>query len=135
MKGGKDYESLSVFEQIREGLRDNIAQARGGRGGGGLTLKTTTLPSPAPRLSKARVSAIRRKTGMSQAVFASYLNVPKKTLQSWEQGARAPKAGEARLLQIFAVAPRELESLVIKADQKVSGTRPRRSPRRPATAA
>ena len=29
MKGGKNYEKMSVFEQIREGLRDSIAHVRG----------------------------------------------------------------------------------------------------------
>lgn len=100
MMNSRDDETLSVFEQIRKGLEQSIAQARGE-----LTLKTTTLPAPAPKLTKHRVAAIRKKTGMSQAVFASYLNVPTRTLQSWEQGAREPKAGEARLLQIADAAP------------------------------
>ena len=42
---------------------------------------------------------------MSQGVLAGYLNVSVKTVQSWEQGTRSPKAGEARLLQLFAVDP------------------------------
>ena len=96
MKRERDHESMSVFEQVMEGLNEGIAHARGE-----LTLKTTTLPAPAPKLTKGRVASIRKKTGMSQAVFARFLNVPKKTLQSWEQGAREPKAGEARLLQLF----------------------------------
>jgi hypothetical protein len=50
---------------------------------------------------------------MSQAVFAHYLNVPTRTLQSWEQGARIPKAGEARLLQMFDVAPAELVRIMV----------------------
>ncbi len=103
----------SVFEQVRAGLRESLAHARGE-----LTLRTTTLPAPAPRLSKSRVIAIRKKAGMSQAVFARYLNVPTRTLQSWEQGARTPKAGEARLLQIAEVAPGEFESLVFAASRR-----------------
>lgn len=102
-----DFEHLSVFEQIRTGLEDSLAQARGE-----LTLRTTHLPAPAPALTKTRVARIRKRTGMSQAVFAQYLNVPKKTLQSWEQGARAPKASEARLLQLVERAPREVLELI-----------------------
>jgi len=127
MKGGKNYESMSVFDQLREGLKDGIAQARGE-----LRLDTTTLPAPAPTLSKSKVTAIRKKVGMSQAVFASYLNVPKKTLQSWEQGARTPKASEARLLQMFAIAPQALESLVSQAGRRSPASRrlQRRKPAR-----
>jgi putative transcriptional regulator len=110
MNGARDAEKLSGFEQIREGLKEGIAHGRGK-----LTLRTTMLPRPAPRLKKGRVAAIRRKTGMSQAVFARLLNVPTRTLQSWEQGARTPKAGEARLLQMVEAAPEEVEELVYRA--------------------
>ena len=105
MKREPNYEKMSVAQQIRQGLQKSIAHARGE-----LTLRTTTLP--APKLSKRRVSAIRKKLKMSQGVFASYLNVPTKTLQSWEQGARVPKASEARLLQIFEAAPDDIQALV-----------------------
>ena len=126
MKRDNHYEKMSVYEQMLAGLKDGIAQSRGE-----LTLKTTTLPAPAPALSKARVAAIRKKTGMSQAVFASYLNVPTKTLQSWEQGARTPKAGEARLLQIFGAAPTECLRLVEKVEvtRGVTGTKKSRRQR------
>ena len=109
MKGGKDYERMSVFEQVMHALDEGVSHARGE-----LTLKTTTLPAPAPRLGKRRVIAIRKKTGMSQGVLAAYLNVPKRTLESWEQGRRTPKAGEARLLQIVEAAPIEFGRLMVK---------------------
>ena len=44
-----------------------------------------------------KVSVIREKTGLSQALFASVLGVSVRTLQDWEQGRRAP-AGAARTL-------------------------------------
>lgn len=111
MKKRPDYEKMSVYEQLLEGLSESVAHARGE-----LTLKTTTLPAPAPTLSKTRVVAIRKQTGMSQAVFARYLNVPTRTLQSWEQGARTPKAGEARLLQVFEVAPEQIVEIMRSAE-------------------
>lgn len=114
----RDYEKLSVFEQMVEGLEQATAQARGER-----TLRTTTLPKPAPRLSKSQVVSIRKRTGMSQAVFASYLNVPTRTLQSWEQGVRSPKAGEARLLQLVDAAPEDVIALVQTASQAEGGRR------------
>lgn len=113
-----DYESMGAFEHMMEGLKQSLSQVRGE-----LTLRTTTLAAPAPKFSARRVAAIRKKTGMSQAVFASYLNVPVRTLQSWEQGAREPKAGEARLLQIFEQDPSAIGSLVLGVSR---GNRPAR---------
>lgn len=118
-----DYENMSVFEQLRQGLKESAAHAQGR-----MTLRTTTLATPAPEMSKTRVASIRARVGMSQAVFASYLNVPTKTLQSWEQGARKPKASEARLLQIAEAAPDEFERLVRTA--KSARSRPRKAPRK-----
>jgi putative transcriptional regulator len=106
MKTAKDYERMTPFERIREGLKQSIAQARGE-----LSLRTTTLPRPAPKYSASRVARIRKKAGMSQSVLAAYLNVPKRTLESYEQGRRAPKAGEARLLQLLERDPQSFMSL------------------------
>jgi putative transcriptional regulator len=72
---------------------------------GMLTLRTTVGPKPPPARSSASIARARRRAGMSQAVLARYLNVSPKTVQSWEHGARVPKAGEARLLQLFAADP------------------------------
>jgi putative transcriptional regulator len=47
------------------------------------------------------VAAIREKTGLSQARFATLLGVSVRTLQDWEQGRRAP-SGAARTLLLVA---------------------------------
>lgn len=70
-----------------------------------VTLRTTTLPKPPPRRSPGAIALARKRAGLSQAVLAGYLNVSTKAVQSWEQGTRVPKAGEARLLQMFARDP------------------------------
>lgn len=48
-----------------------------------------------------KVQSIRKKTGLSQARFASLLGVSVRTLQDWEQGRRAP-SGAARTLLFIA---------------------------------
>lgn len=111
MKHKSPTQSLSVFDQISQGLNESIAQLRGD-----ITLRSTTLPAPAPKLTKTRVSGIRTKAGMSQAIFARILNVPTKTLQSWEQGARQPKASEARLLQLFDISPNDIIGILNRAE-------------------
>jgi putative transcriptional regulator len=115
---GRGMRRAGVFDELMQGLRESLAHARGE-----LTLRTTTLPMPPPAVSPARVAKIRHRLGMSQAVFAALLNVSKKTVQSWEQGTRVPRAGDLRLLQIAAEEPVRLEQLV-------AGTH-RRQKRRP----
>ena len=48
-----------------------------------------------------KIQSIRKKTGLSQARFASLLGVSVRTLQDWEQGRRAP-SGAARTLLLIA---------------------------------
>lgn len=122
MRSKRHNEAMSVFDQIRDGLEDAVSNARGD-----LNLRTTTLP--APHMSKARVVAVRKSLKVSQSVFAAYLNVPVRTLQSWEQGLRTPKAGEARILQICESAPEEFMGRVKAAGAVVGRGRSRRSAR------
>lgn len=49
----------------------------------------------------ADVKAIRKKTRMSQAVFAAVLNVGSSTVAQWEQGHRSPSGPSARLLDVI----------------------------------
>ena len=54
------------------------------------------------------VSAIREKTGLSQARFAELLGVSVRTLQDWEQGRRAPSGAARTLLLVADHNPRAL---------------------------
>lgn len=100
------YERMSVFEQIRAGLEDSIAYSKGQ-----LSLKTTVLPAPPPRVGARQVIALRKKLKMSQAVFAATLNVSTKTVQSWEQGARKPSDAALRMIQIVRDEPKVIRAI------------------------
>ena len=52
-------------------------------------------------LNVPNVRSIRKKTGLSQARFATLLGVSVRTLQDWEQERRAP-SGAARTLLLIA---------------------------------
>jgi putative transcriptional regulator len=54
------------------------------------------------------VGAIRERTGLSQAKFASLLGVSVRTLQEWEQGRRAPSGAARTLLMVAAKNPQAL---------------------------
>ena len=80
----------NLFEELQEGLeavRDN--------------------PDALPRheLTVPDVKAIREAFRMSQADLAVFLDVPKKTLQNWEQGRRHPSGSAQTLLRIMEKEP------------------------------
>ena len=89
-----------IFERLKQGLEEGISETQGK-----LTLRTIPMPEPPPEISARAVAALRKKAGMSQAVFARVLNVSPKTLQSWEQGVRRPADASRRLIQIFRDHP------------------------------
>ena len=76
--------------EILEGIRE-IKRGEYGR--------VTNVPS---------VSAVRERTGLSQARFAQLLGVSVRTLQEWEQGRRAPSGAARTLLLIAEKNPRAL---------------------------
>jgi putative transcriptional regulator len=62
-------------------------------------IETLCLPQ-IMRYSSEDIRAIRKRTHLSQAVFAKVLNVEPVTVQKWEQGAKKPGGASLRLLQI-----------------------------------
>src|SRR3954454_21448083 len=82
--------SRNIGLEIIEGLRE---LKRGEHG------RVMTVPS---------ITAVREKTGLSQAKFAKLLGVSVRTLQEWEQGRRAPSGAARMLLLIAAKNPQAL---------------------------
>ena len=80
----------NVGMEILEGLR----QLKRGKIG-----RVVSVPS---------VTAIRERTGLSQAQFAVLLGVSVRTLQEWEQGRRAPSGAARTLLMVAAKNPQVL---------------------------
>jgi putative transcriptional regulator len=53
------------------------------------------------RLGMAEVRAIRKKTRMSQPVFAAFIGVSPSAVAQWERGVKSPSGPAARLLDII----------------------------------
>ncbi len=76
--------------------------------------RVVELAPPAPRFSKKEIVSLRKeKLGMSQRIFASYLNVSSKTVKAWEQGLRRPDSTALRLLQLFSRDPAKLRRVIL----------------------
>lgn len=48
-----------------------------------------SLP-PVPNYTATQIAALRHKLGLSQSVFAAYLNVSDRAVKKWEQGEAKP---------------------------------------------
>jgi putative transcriptional regulator len=57
------------------------------------------LTTVAP-LSARQIAAIRKQAGVSQGVFAQYLNVRPKLVSEWERGQKRPSGPSLKLLSI-----------------------------------
>src|SRR5438552_3857380 len=93
-----------LLADLQEALVDARRFARGEQ----MDLRTARLPAPPRPLHAKQIRAIRASLGMSQAVFASGLNVSTETVQSWEQGARHAGGAALKLLHAVKKDPRVL---------------------------
>ena len=60
------------------------------------TLCLTTVKAYSPE----QIKALRLKNGLSQPVFARYLNVSDKLVKKWEQGNSSPKGPALKMLTL-----------------------------------
>ena len=58
------------------------------------------------------VASVRNASGLSQAQFAVLLGVSVRTLQKWEQGARAPSGAAKSLIRIAQRHPEVLADAI-----------------------
>jgi putative transcriptional regulator len=100
----KSEERNEFFEDLKAGLAAAIEHGHGKR----KDLRTTTLPRPPKDLSAKEIAKLRGQLNVSQAVFARYLNISTKTVQSWEQGIGKPNGASLKLLSIAKKNPKVL---------------------------
>ena len=56
--------------------------------------------TPVEELSAKEIQTMRERAGVSQAVFARYLNVKTKLVSEWERGEKKPSGPSLKLLSI-----------------------------------
>ena len=91
-------------ERITQGLREAASHAHGE--------KVPGLKLHIPHA--VDVSAVRRRTGLSQAAFSRQIGVSTGTLRNWEQGRRSPEGPARVLLAMLARNPRIVEEMLGK---------------------
>ena len=52
------------------------------------------------KMSPAEIAEVRRRAGVSQAVFAKYLNVTVGLVSQWERGEKQPRGPSLKLLSL-----------------------------------
>ncbi|MEG1234564.1 helix-turn-helix domain-containing protein [Acinetobacter sp. SwsAc6] len=57
-------------------------------------------------ITETDVALARRKAQLTQDQFAKILGVSRRTLESWEQGARRPSGAATSLIRLFIVDPK-----------------------------
>lgn len=87
----------SLFEDLKEGLQEAIDYEKGT----GKAKTTVFMITPVTKYSNIQIKSIRKKSGMTQAVFADYMGVSKKTVEAWELGRTHPTGPACRLLNIL----------------------------------
>ena len=99
----------SLFDDLKEGLEEAIAYEKGT---GAAKVSTYTI-MPVKEYSGAEIRDIRKKAGMTQSVFASYMGVSKKTVEAWEGGRTHPTGPVFRLLDVLSES-KEMKYIVAK---------------------
>lgn len=56
--------------------------------------------TPVEKLSPEEIVEVRKRAGVSQAVFASYLNVTVSLVSQWERGEKRPQGPSLKLLTL-----------------------------------
>ena len=76
--------------------------------------KTKIAVTPVEYFSCEDIKEIRKRVGLTQAIFASSLGVSKKTVEAWERGRNTPEGSSRRLLQLIRDNPEVIEQYMIK---------------------
>lgn len=88
----------SVYDSIMTGLTEALEDA----GSKDKKLKRQVVSViPVKVYNADEIQDIRRKTGLSQKLFASYMGVSLKTVEAWEAGTNHPSGTASRILSMM----------------------------------
>ena len=88
----------NVYESIMKGLNEVIEDANSTESR--LKRRVVTIV-PVKEYDAREVQSIRKSTGFSQKLFASYMGVSAKTVEAWEAGTNRPSGTASRILSMM----------------------------------
>lgn len=88
----------SVYESIMTGLEEAIEDAQSSEKK--LNRRIVTI-IPVKEYNANEIKQIRKATGFSQKLFASYMGVSDKTVEAWEAGKNTPSGAASRILNMM----------------------------------
>jgi putative transcriptional regulator len=97
---------VNIYDDLHEALASAIAYEQGQK----VDLRVTEVPTLRKSIRPEEIRSIRETLHATQAMFARYIGVSAKAVQSWEQGTRHPQSAALRLLSIAKENPRILLS-------------------------
>ena len=87
---------MAIFDDIKLGVEQAIEYEKGN-----LKAKKTTLTiTPVEEFTAQDIKDIRNQTGLTQVLFARFMGVSVKTVESWEAGRNHPEGAACRLLAL-----------------------------------
>lgn len=87
-----------VYESIMTGLVEAVADAKSKE----KKLKRRVVSVvPVKDYDAKEIQKIRKKTGLSQKLFAGYMGVSPKTVEAWEAGINRPSGAASRILSMM----------------------------------
>ncbi|MCH5262815.1 MAG: helix-turn-helix domain-containing protein [Lachnospiraceae bacterium] len=90
----------SVYDSILTGLSEALEDAESKE----KKLKRRTVSiMPIKEYDAQEVQNIRKKTGLSQKLFAGYMGVSTKTVEAWEAGINRPSGAASRILNMLEI--------------------------------
>ncbi|EPF25216.1 hypothetical protein HMPREF1221_02300 [Treponema socranskii subsp. paredis ATCC 35535] len=87
----------NFFDNVMTGLNEAVAIERGELKG----RKTVYEIQPVKKYDNAEIKRIRTSVGMTQVLFAQYMGVSNKTVESWEKGTNHPTGTACRLISML----------------------------------
>ena len=92
---------MSVYESTIKGLTEAVEYQQGKIH----ARKTKLTIKPVDTFNTDEIKQIRKRTGLSQVVFAGSMGVSPKTVEAWENGRNKPEGASRRLLEIVREDP------------------------------
>ena len=92
---------MAMFDDIKLGLEQAIEYEKGNLKAN----KTTLSILPLETFTSSEIKNIRKRAGMTQAVFAKYIGVSVKTVEAWESGRNHPEGSSCRMLALTKENP------------------------------